>query len=281
MVPIFYKELGKIVIKTEFRKLNPTHVQCFGAVFPIRTVKSRDLYASIIRHKCSGGSDTTHNVWSDWTGCSVDLVVRSWKYSRVSFEDSFTRTFHYRLVHRALLTRDRASHFLDVPNYCSYCFIRDGNIIREDLKHVFFFCSRAYDLYSDLDQLLAQISGLPYHDMTHLIFGIEFPRSKSRQICFNLLVHTMQRAIWMSKKSYDDNNFDFDILQYLKRILYFDICKCRTLATWDVFLNTFGGAHGLILVKLVKTRKCNIGFLMKNSGIGPKNEAEKSGISQE
>ena len=243
--PKLYKELRSIQIKTNFRRID-RQVFCFGQTFSITKVKSRDFYDCIIRNKFGDGGASTSAFWTEWTGCTVEFVAKSWRYARTRFEDSFTRTFHYKLLHRSLLTRDKACHFMDVPDFCSFCYLVEGNICRENILHVYLFCARAYNLYHDIDPVLVRISGLRNIELTHLIFGIEMPGDPSRQLCFNLLVHTAQRAIWMSKKSYDDGGTDFDLIDYIARILFSDICKCRTLVSWDSFMQIFGGPYGLI-----------------------------------
>ena len=246
--PKLYKDLRKIQLQTRFRKISRTQFLCCGKTYFIENVKSRDIYRAIILQKFGAATIASHTVWGNWLGCDENVLSQSWQYSRANFEDGYTRTFHYSLIHRTLLTRDRTHHFMDnVPDFCSYCFTTEGDVVREDLNHVFLFCSRAYNMYADIDPLLKRISEKQNLSLQDLILGIFLPNDKRRQNCFNLIIHTAHRAIWMSKKSYDRNEDDFDIMQYFKRILYFDVAKARILWPWQKFENYFGGENGLIM----------------------------------
>ena len=133
---------------------------------------------------------------------------------------------------------------MDVSPYCSYC-LRERDIqVDEDLLHVLCYCSRAFDLYFMLTPTLLRIGGLDILTSTDLIFGRSF-HQKSQFICFNLLVHTLQRALWMSKKAYDVGR-DFDILEYIFRILKTDIERSRILLSTNNFRTLFCGPQGLV-----------------------------------
>lgn len=260
-VPTFYKELRKIQIKTNFQRSSPTTVSCAGSTFLLETVKSRDLYRAIVSRRYMDSTNLMVNRWVDCLGCSPLTVRNSWRTVKVKFENTFSRTFHYRLLYGALTTNSQASHFSASPNYCTYCFEKSGERYREDLKHIFIYCPRAYDLYYDLSPILCRISGKSFIGMDHLFFGL-FCRNVTRNagvLCFNLLVHTMQRSIWKSKGAFDGGARDFDIQDFFNRIIYFDIAKAKTILSDDNFWMTFGGPNGLAIPKIQ-----NSGFALTN-----------------
>ncbi len=110
MVPKLYKEIREAEIASRLQ-INNDNFHMDG--FPVSpNVKLRFICYLMSTNKFSKELVKTTHFWNEQFLNTVINFRAVWKGCKIPYIDGYSRSIHYLLVHKALYTRSRLSHFL-------------------------------------------------------------------------------------------------------------------------------------------------------------------------
>ncbi|MCP4652732.1 MAG: zinc-binding domain-containing protein, partial [Candidatus Omnitrophica bacterium] len=133
--------------------------------YPISpNVKLRYICYLMATNKYSRELVKTTSFWNEHFLNTIINFSAVWKGCKISYIDGYTRSIHYLLVHKALYTRSRLSHF--VPGMSDFCKVCHAQ--RETIIHAFLECKRATDAWQKLEPIFLRITGENLNDIVRI-----------------------------------------------------------------------------------------------------------------
>jgi hypothetical protein len=260
--PKLFKEIRKAQIEFIFRKINRNEVSIGPNILKLEDITGKKIYQIIVSKKADQTMLSLNSYWVEKLGLprnpeSIKRIQDSWSFAFPSYEDGVTRSIHYSFVHRAVMTRHRSSVFLGTPNYCSSCF-HHGIEVVEDFDHLFLYCISTYNLYYDVKPLMTAITGNATFSMFDLVFGKHIPSNRKKQTNFNIVVHTLQRAILSNKWSHDKGLHDSTAIQHFRKYMFRNMKNIQVCLPHFQFFHRFGGPDGIVSIRPDRSFRLNL-----------------------
>ncbi len=222
-VPQLYKEIRIAEIHFNFGIMED-HFVLRGMVCTIKT-KQRLIYQQVVMSKFDRQTDRIKQYWFAYLQSPLLNFLKVWKTTKIPLVDAYSRQVHYLVLQKALNTRSKLSNF--VPGMSEFCKLCPGE--REDLAHVLIECERARSAWEIIDPLWTRVMGIALSS-ENKFFGGLVVLGKQEYWFLNMIIQVMQRAIWESRRRYENKGIILDLKLYFKRKV--NVILNRALLFW-------------------------------------------------
>jgi hypothetical protein len=233
-VPWFYKNLKMAIFQTDFRQ-DGNFISFFGEKIAMKSVTPKGLYRRWVVHKYKNLVIARMIGWETTLNTQGNFLINALSWTKAKYVDGCARDIHYKLVMKSLYTRDKISKFSATPDFCKLCFIK-GIVIKEDITHVFFYCSRAYETYAKITPFLENISGCHQTDMIDLIFGKKMDKTNC---IYNYMIQMAQHAIWSARNNLELDRLEIHAFDILKKLVFRNLCRQKVFLGNEKFFQIF------------------------------------------
>lgn len=219
-VPEWYKDLRRAQLASNFLKIDDENFSVFGTIFNMRNVKSQDLYKVIITNKNKNTMNQVIQYWDQVFQISSERFEQSFLLCKIPFVDGYTRTIHFKILHKALYTkiweaRDRRN----VSVFCKKC-----PFILETVEHVIVYCAPAQILWGFLKELIFAIIGRQTLQEHEKIIGCFLTGNRESQNKINFVIQIAQRVLWQTRCQEIPR---FTVQEFFKHRIKTVLLRCR------------------------------------------------------
>ena len=248
-VPQLYIDIRIAQLSNQMIKLSDCECSIFGHILNFRKSKIKDIYKVLVERKFINASFNCLIWWRDRFNFDVNVIRKSWNWSKTFGLDGRIKSCSYLLKHGAVMTRSQEHMFRDVPFYCQYCYITLNALIVENVQHIILFCLRSANLFFVLKRQLNQVlSSDENFSVQDFIFGRQLT-DRRQQYLFNFLIQCAQMALHTNRKDWDNGKYDSSVESCFVSITLENLYILRQTETGEKFSNMFCGQGGIAKIE--------------------------------
>ena len=115
-----------------------------------------------------------------------------------------------------MYTRSKLSNFTDKSTNCKLCNAF-GEVKHEDIFHVFVECRRMGNFWERIENVFHKFDPTLTLSNENKLFGLIGPKGNKYYMYANIVIQTAQRAIWYSRRCYEENDLGVDLWDSISR----------------------------------------------------------------
>lgn len=223
-VPGLYKWIRRAELDSGLEWIDGGKIRLGGEEYQLKDVKTKLIYKTLIEREYGDATKKCEDYWKERFHDPHFKMKVFLTSAKVKYANGYTKNIHWKIKHKVLYTRSLQNHISPRNEAnCKFCLAKSVRN-KEDTLHCIVKCERLRLCWGKVESLLARTDNSVKLSYKTKIFGIYKAKSKIILNLCNIIIYTVQRAIWVTRNILEDFDLEKDPWEYFKAY-FLQSCK--------------------------------------------------------